>query len=111
MTTPHDGNTARQSAAHLDESPALTAQQQNRLVSPAVQAPPELVAEIAQLVKENTEARKRAAAQLNAFIANQEKINEAQAATNAAQSETNAQAAAGLKVLFICWVIHQIKVR
>ena len=62
------------------------------MVSPAVQALPELVAEIAQLVKANTEAQKRAAAQLNAFIANLEK-------TNAAQTETNAQAAANTKAL------------
>ena len=101
MTAPHPIKDTDDLLRSLDESPALTARLQNRLAPPAVQALPELLAEItqlvkantrqinetSQLVKENAEAQKRTEERLNSFIANQEKINAEAAADTEALKE------------------------
>ena len=108
MTTPHPIKDTDDLLRSLDESPELTARLQNRLVPPAVQALPELLAEITQLVKantrqinensqlinetsrlvkENAEAQKRTEERLNSFITNQEKINAEAAADTKALKE------------------------
>ena len=115
MTTPHPIKDTDDLLRSLDESPELTARLQNRLVPPAVQALPELLAEItqlvkantrqinensqlinensqlinetSQLVKENAEAQKRTEERLNSFITNQEKINSEAAADTKALKE------------------------
>ena len=115
MTAPHPIKDTDDLLRSLDESPALTTQLQSRLVPPAVQSLPELLAEItqlvkantrqinensrqinensqlvnetSQLVKENAEAQKRTEERLNSFLANQEKINAEAAADTKALKE------------------------